>query len=647
MNYGFVRIAVAVPEIKVANCIFNAKSIIKQMKEARLGGASFCLFPELSISGYTCADLFHTDTLQASVIDNLNKIVIETKKPAYADMIAIVGAPLKNANRLYNCAVVIQGGEILGVAVKTCLPSYSEFYEKRWFVSGEGSDAGEITLLGQAVPFGNDLVFKCESNPEIAFGVEICEDLWAPVAQSSKHAVAGANILFNLSASDETIGKHAYRQSLISQQSASCISAYVYASAGIGESTTDLVFGGYGAIYENGNLLSESERFVPSSLTFADVDAKRLNSERLRNTTFSGSENFYLNEIFFAMEPLSLENPDDLQRFVDPHPFVPSSKYKMNERCKEIFNIQTAGLMKRLSHMKCENAIIGISGGLDSTLALLVTVAAFEKLKIKHSNIKALTMPGFGTTDQTYNNAIALMKSLKVEVIEIDIKDACLRHFEAIGHPADQHDVTFENVQARERTQLLMDYAGRVNGIVVGTGDMSELALGWCTYNGDHMSNYGVNAGVPKTLVKHLVEWVADNHIDKNSKAILHRVIETPISPELLPPDGEGQIAQKTEDIVGPYELHDFFLYHFIKYGAEPTKILYLAEGAFKGVYSKGTITIWLITFLKRFFSQQFKRSCIPDAPKVGTISLSPRGDWRMPSDACVDIWLKELTENK
>jgi len=655
MNYGFVRIAAAVPELKVANCLFNTNAIIKQMKEASLGGASICVFPELAVSAYTCGDLFLTETLQASVLQSLYKILKASEKESIGEMITIVGAPLKNKNRLYNCAVIIQSGEVLGVVAKTCLPQYAEFYEKRWFTPCTEETEGDIHLLGQDTLFGNDLYFRCSNIPDFAFGVEICEDLWAPIPQSSKLAIAGANVLFNLSASDETIGKHAYRQSLISQQSANCIAAYVFASAGPGESTTDVVFGGYGAVYENGKLLQESDRFVSSSLTFADVDVQRLNAERLRNTTFSGLEqgfardtDFELNQIInFEPAKQSKEVSFDLRRFVDPHPFVPSNKNSIDERCREIFNIQTTGLMKRLQHVNCQTAVIGISGGLDSTLALLVAVSAFEKLKIKPSNISALTMPGFGTTDNTYNNAIALMKSLKVTIVEIDIKEACLRHFEAIGHPADLHDLTFENVQARERTQLLFDYAGRVNGIVVGTGDMSELALGWCTYNGDHMSNYGVNAGVPKTLVKHLVKWVADNHTDKNSKAILHRVIETPISPELLPPDPVGQIAQKTEDIVGPYELHDFFLYHFLKYGAEPTKILFLAQIAFQGTYSKSTITIWLITFLKRFFSQQFKRSCIPDAPKVGTISLSPRGDWRMPSDACVDIWLKELTTGK
>ena len=649
MNYGFVRIAAAVPDIKVANCIFNTNSIVKQMKEASAGGAAICVFPELSISGYTCGDLFLTDTLQNSVLQNLYKIVKASEKDSVGEMITIVGAPLKNRNRLYNCAVVIQSGQILGVVGKTCLPQYSEFYEKRWFTPCVEGTEGDIQLLDQNTLFGNDLLFRCTNNTEFCFAIEICEDLWSPIPQSSKLATAGANVLFNLSASDETIGKHIYRQNLISQQSARCIAAYIFTSAGPGESTTDMVFGGYAGICENGKFLEESQRFEQSSLIFSDVDVQRLNSERLRNTTFTTGEPFYARDTEFEVSQefkndSSVNEKASLKRFVDPHPFVPSSKDQVDERCQEIFNIQTAGLMKRLQHVKCQNVVIGVSGGLDSTLALLVTVAAFEKMKLKHANITAITMPGFGTTENTYNNAIELMKSLKVDIKEIDIKDACLRHFEAIGHSSDIHDLTFENVQARERTQILMDYASRVNGLVVGTGDMSELALGWCTYNGDHMSNYGVNAGVPKTLVKHLVKWVADNHTDKNSKQILHKIIDTPISPELLPPDEVGQIAQKTEDIVGPYELHDFFLYHFLKYGAEPTKILFLAEVAFKGVYSKSTITIWLITFLKRFFSQQFKRSCLPDSPKVGTISLSPRGDLRMPSDACVDIWLKQLT---
>ncbi|HPD00685.1 MAG TPA: NAD(+) synthase, partial [Acetivibrio sp.] len=519
------------------------------------------------------------------------------------------------------------------------------FYEQRWFASGKNAVNNTVFLCGQEVPFGNDLLFE-DAGENICFGVELCEDLWVPVPPSAYQTMAGALLIFNLSASNEVIGKYEYRKELVRQQSAKCLAGYVYTSSGINESTTDVVFGGHALICEDGTLLSESKRFESDEqLIFSDIDSQRLMNDRRKNTSFME----LWNESSKSFRKVRVELPkyktEGLMRYVAPHPFVPSNEKSRDERCSEIFSIQTAALQKRIKHTGLKHAVIGISGGLDSTLALLVTAKAIDNLGIPRKNIVAVTMPGFGTTDVTYSNAMELMKSMKVDIREIDIKAACIQHFKDIGHDPAVHDVTYENVQARERTQILMDIANKEGGLVIGTGDLSELALGWCTYNGDHMSMYSVNCSIPKTLVRYLVRWIADNVADERSKNVLIKILETPISPELLPPDEKGNIQQKTEDIIGPYELHDFFMYHMLRYGATPEKIAFLAEKAFEGKYSKETIKKWLTVFIKRFFSQQFKRSCLPDGPKVGTISLSPRGDWRMPSDAVASSWLSELED--
>lgn len=640
MDYGFVRVGAAVPELRVANCEFNANEIISLMKQAEEKGIEILAFPELSISAYTCADLF----FQSRLLDECQlqlKAILEVS--TVLNLVSIVGMPLYHSNQLFNCAVVVQKGKILGVVPKTYIPGYSEFYEERWFAAAHTQKGSEITLCGQKVPFGTDILFGDNANG-VCFGIEICEDLWVPIPPSSLQAVGGANIIFNLSASNEIVGKYDYRRNMILQQSGRCIAGYIYASSSVFESTTDVVFSGDAFIAENGLLLGENERFKrESSMIYNDVDVKRLKYQRLQNTSFM--ETRIVTDFWMVEFTLGRRRQKKLVRFIDPHPFVPTNPVTRDERCKEIFSIQTAGLAKRIEHSKAKCAVIGISGGLDSTLALLVITKTFDLLGIDRSKIIAVTMPGFGTTDRTYNNAIEFMKVMGTTIREIDIKPACIQHFEDIGHDINIHDVTYENVQARERTQILMDIANKEGGLVVGTGDMSELALGWATYNGDHMSMYGVNVSVPKTLVKSLVQWVADNLVEKEAANVLQSIIETPISPELLPPDEKGGINQKTEDLVGPYELHDFFLYHMLRYGAEPTKILLMAEIAFQERYDSMTIKKWLKTFLRRFFAQQFKRSCLPDGPKVGTISLSPRGDLRMPSDAEVNIWLKALED--
>ncbi len=639
MNYGFVRAAAAVPQLKVANCGFNGENIISLILKAEDGNVQFVVFPELSITGYTCGDLFHQQALLLDAEMQLNDILEKTRGTS---TIAVVGLPVYLDSQIFNCAAVIQSGKILGIVPKTYIPGYSEFYEERWFASGVKAISKEVQLCGQKIPFGTDLLFEAYNARGISFGIEICEDLWVPVPPSSKQAVAGAVLLFNPSASNEIIGKYEYRRELVRQQSGRCIAGYVYSSAGVGESTTDVVYGGHAMIAEYGSILAESERFSSEGqLIVSEIDAEKLSNDRLKNTSFME----VMQEKPFRRVPFDLRKIQitGVERNIDPHPFVPSNAGIRDNRCQEIFAIQTSGLAKRMRHTNSKYAVIGISGGLDSTLALLVTVKTFDMLRIPRKNICAVTMPGFGTTNETYTNALQLMRSMDVSIREIDIKAACLQHFKDIGHDEGVHDVTYENVQARERTQLLMDIANKLNGLVIGTGDLSELALGWCTYNGDHMSMYAVNCSIPKTLVKFLVQWVADNVVDKDSKDILYRILNTPISPELLPPDPDGKINQKTEDIVGPYELHDFFMYHMLRYGAGPRKILFLAEQAFKGAYPGEVIKEWLKVFIKRFFSQQFKRSCLPDGPKVGTISLSPRGDWRMPSDADSASWLKEL----
>ena len=641
MSYGFVKVAAAVPHVQVADCFYNIEEIEKLMRQASEEGVQMITFPELSITAYTCLDLFTQQTLLNNAEKALLKLVSNTADLA---IFTIVGIPLRTENRLINVAVVFQKGEILGVVPKTYLPNYKEFQEQRWFTSSTELQKSRISIAGKEYPLSSYLLFKSE---QIVAGIEICEDLWVPVPSSSLLAMQGANIIFNLSASNELIGKHNYLRSLICQQSARCMAGYVYASSGFGESSTDLVFAGNGIIAENGNLLAESARFtMKEQLVISEIDIESLQNDRQVNTSFMyGAYELLKNKasetIHFQLET---SKEFTLTRSIDPHPFTPSGE-ALAERCEEIFQIQIAGLAKRIAHTHAQTAVVGISGGLDSTLALLVTVMTFDALKIPREQIIGITMPGFGTTGRTYNNAVNLIHSLGVTLKEISIKEACLQHFKDINHDPTIHDVTYENSQARERTQLLMDVANKLNGLVIGTGDLSELALGWATYNGDHMSMYGVNGSIPKTLVKYLVEWIAQNKVDKASQATLLDIVDTPISPELIPADENGNIKQKTEDLVGPYELHDFYLYHFIRFGSSPAKIYFLAQKAFHGIYDNTTIKKWLYTFFRRFFQQQFKRSCLPDGPKVGSISLSPRGDWRMPSDAISKLWLSEIEQ--
>jgi NAD+ synthase (glutamine-hydrolysing) len=640
-NYGFVRVAAATPSLKVADCDYNVNEILKLVADAEKNKVSAIVFPELSITGYTCGDLFLQRTLLEGAKQSLRRILDATK--GYS-VITIVGMPLEVSDRLYNVAVVICGGQISGIVPKTFLPNYNEFYEKRWFSpSGELKDK-VVYLCDNYVPIGIDIIFETQ---DFKFSIDVCEDLWTPIPPSDIASLNGAEIIFNLSASNETTGKHIYRKSLIAQQSARCIAGYVYAAAGNGESTTDIVFAGSSMIAENGSLLVEAERFsFDSRLIVADIDVDRLRSDRCRNKSFSLSEYKLINELKYRNIRIDREisvEEFSLNRYVSPTPFVPSSDSTLNERCDEIFSIQIGGLAKRLLHTNIRHAVIGVSGGLDSTLALLVLVKTFDKLNIPRENIYGITMPGFGTTGRTYNNAVKLMRSLGVTIKEISINEAVIQHFKDIDHDVNTHDITYENSQARERTQILMDYANKVNGLVIGTGDLSELALGWCTYNGDHMSMYGVNTGIPKTLVRTLVTWVSATHMNKASKEVLNDVIDTPVSPELLPADTDGNIVQKTEDTVGPYVLHDFFLYHVLRFGFSPAKIYFLAKHSFGEEYAKEEILKWLKVFFRRFFSQQFKRSCLPDGPKVGSVNLSPRGDWRMPSDASVSLWMSEL----
>lgn len=637
MNYGYVKVAAAVPRVHVADCKFNAGQIEKEIIIADGKGVQIITFPELCITGYTCGDLFAQQLLLEEAELGLMQMLNSTRQ---LDIISIVGMPVVCEGHLLNAAVVIQKGRVLGVVPKTYLPNYKEFYEMRWFVSASDVPAQTIRLCGQVAPLGTNLLFETS---DTTFGIEICEDVWAAVPPSSSLALQGAEIIFNLSADNESIGKHAYLRSLLSQQSARCLAGYVFSSCGFGESTTDVVFAGNGLIYENGTLLAASERFsLEEQLVVSEIDVEFLRTERRVNTTFAACRRRVAPEVAVRVSTELVNSRElNLTRTYDPHPFVPQGP-TLDERCEEIFSIQVAGLAQRLTHTKAKSAVVGISGGLDSTLALLVCVKTYDKLGWPRKGIVGMTMPGFGTTDRTYTNAVDLMTSLGVTVREISIRKACLQHFEDIGHDAAVHDVVYENSQARERTQILMDIANQTGGLVIGTGDLSELALGWATYNGDHMSMYGVNASVPKTLVKHLVKWVAENGMDETSRRTLLDIVDTPISPELIPADENGNISQITEDLVGPYELHDFFLYHFLRGGFRPSKIFYLAARTFKDVYDEDTIKKWLHTFLRRFFNQQFKRSCLPDGPKVGSVSLSPRGDWRMPSDASSEAWLQE-----
>lgn len=637
MDYGFVRVAAAIPPVSVADCRANVEGIIGLMNEAAARGVQLVVFPELSITAYTCGDLFGHRLLLDEAEHSLQYLLEQT---ASLPLLSVVGMPVASATRIYNCAVVFSGGKIRGVVPKTYIPNYNEFYEARWFTSGADADFDEITLCGQQVPFGTNLLFRFG---RATLGVELCEDLWTPCPPSSYHALQGADIIANLSASDELIGKHDYLLSLLKQQSARCRAAYIYASSGFGESSTDLVFAGNAIVAECGTVVAESERFsFEPQLVVTEVDVERLQGERCVTNTFSSAS--------VAGKPYHTVDCSDIPvvpvhytRTVAPHPFVPSHPETLDRRCREILDIQISGLAKRLLHTHARTAVTGISGGLDSTLALLVCVQAFDKLSIPRDRIVGVTMPGFGTTDRTYQNAIGLMQALGVTVREIPIREACIQHYKDINHDIAVHDVTYENSQARERTQILMDIANQTNGMVIGTGDLSELALGWATYNGDHMSMYAVSAGIPKTLVKYLVAWVARHRIEDAARAILLDIVDTPISPELIPADEQGNITQKTEDLVGPYELHDFFLYYMLRFGFRPAKIYYLAMRArFDQPYDAATIKKWLTIFMRRFFNQQFKRSCLPDGPKVGSVAISPRGDWRMPSDASSAMWLRE-----
>lgn len=633
MKNGFVKVAAATPDIRVADVEFNTQNIINAMEEAQKNGAKILVFPELCVTGYTCSDLFdHSVLLKAS-----RKALLEIAENTNdKDMLVFVGAPLEVNGKLYNVAAAMNQGEIIGFTTKTFLPNYGEFYEMRQFTPGPQT-VREITFGEKKIPFGPQILFQAEGMEELVVAAEICEDVWSPVPPSIQAALEGATVIVNCSASDETIGKDTYRRALISGQSARLISGYIYANAGEGESTTDLVFGGHNIIAENGTVLKESSRYV-NEIIYSELDLQRITGERRKNTTFQPMDEETLVRVPFTVE----ETKTFLTRTFPKKPFVPSDEQTRAQRCEEILTIQAMGLKKRLAHTNARTAVVGISGGLDSTLALLVTARAFDLLGRDKKDIIAVTMPCFGTTDRTYQNACEMSKKVGATLIEVPIADAVNIHFRDIGHDPEDHSVTYENCQARERTQVLMDIANKTWGMVIGTGDLSELALGWATYNGDHMSMYGVNASVPKTLVRHLVKYAADDTTDEALKNVLYDVLDTPVSPELLPPK-DGDIAQKTEDLVGPYELHDFFLYFMLRFGYEPSKIFRIACMTFDGEYDKETIFKWLETFCRRFFSQQFKRSCLPDGPKVGTVALSPRGDWRMPSDACVAVWMKDL----
>ena len=640
MKYGFIKVAAAVPAVKVADVAYNVQEIERLIGMADGEGVEILCFPELCLTGYSCQDLFKDQLLLSKAEEGLLMLLDFTRK---LDVICVVGMPIQTGGLLLNSAVIIQGGNLLGVVPKTYLPNYHEFYEKRWFASAQDLNPTEIHLAGSPVTLSSEPKLF-QTGDGVKFGVEICEDVWAPIPPSNNLTMAGADIILNCSASDELIGKHNYLRSLLAQQSARTMSGYVYASCGFGESTQDVVYGGNAMIFENGRLLAEGERFsFQPQLQIAQIDVERLRTERHTNSTFINAQRHAHAQVIEAKSVLG-DHPFELIRPVDAHPFIPSDA-EMAETCEEILNIQTAGLAKRLIHTNCQHVVIGISGGLDSTLALLVCVRTFDKLGYDRKGIVGVTMPGFGTTDRTHDNAATLMQTLDISQMEISISKAVTQHFEDIGHDAAKHDATYENSQARERTQILMDLANKLNALVVGTGDLSELALGWATYNGDHMSMYGVNAGIPKTLIQYIIRYMALLPLFGAQRDTLIDIVNTPISPELTPADEQGNIQQKTEDLVGPYELHDFFLYYFVRFGFRPAKIFLMAQHAFGSAYSKEVIKKWLTTFCRRFFSQQFKRSCLPDGPKVGSISLSPRGDWRMPSDACSTLWLKECEE--
>ena len=637
MAYGFIRTACLSPRLKVADCVFNAEEIVKGAEAAAANGAAVIVFPELSITSYTCGDLFFQQTLLRSAEEELAKII---KKTAELDSLIFAGLPLARAEAIYNCAAAFCKGQLLALYAKSFLPNYGEFYERRQFSPfPQTMETQFISFAGfENVPFGTDILLQSKSDSSLTLACEICEDLWVPLPPSSRHVLAGATVIANLSAGNEIIGKAEYRRNLVKSQSARSICAYLYANAGRDESTQDMVFAGHNLIVENGSLLAESALFSNETI-FADIDVERLCQERRKITSFGYSVNNSPFASDYTTVYFDIKNSNNFSRYIDSHPFVPNDVEKRAQRCLEVITLQYQGLAKRLRHINCQSAVIGLSGGLDSTLALLITCRAFDSVGLSREKITAITMPCFGTTDRTYNNACALARECGVNLKEVRIADSVRQHFKDIGQDEAKHDITYENGQARERTQVLMDYANKTNGIVIGTGDLSELALGWCTYNGDHMSMYGVNSSIPKTLVRYLVQWFAD----ENDSAVLRDILDTPVSPELLPP-AEGKISQVTEDLVGPYELHDFFLYYLLRFGFSPSKILFLVRHSeLAKTYSDEVIVKWLKTFYRRFFSQQFKRSCMPDGAKVGTINLSPRGDWRMPSDAAATLWLQEL----
>lgn len=636
MNYGFVKVAAITPDVKVADCEFNANEIINKINETSKEKAAVMVLPELCITGYTCSDLFLQKPLLDSAAKQLEKIAESTGS---IDALVFVGLPYMNKGKLYNVGAALYKGEVLGFVPKKNIPNYAEFYETRHFAKGN-EEVEFVDFMGKKVPFGTNILFNCTTMENFVVAAEICEDLWVPAPPSIRHSMAGATIICNLSASDENTGKDVYRRQLVNGQSARLFCGYIYCSAGEGESTTDLVFSGHNIIAESGTTLAETKRFK-NSTAISEIDIEKLVSERRKMSTYIMLDKEEMDK--YHIVDFALENSEIvLTRKINNAPFVPSNELERTKRCEEILSIQSMGLKKRLICAHAKTAVIGISGGLDSTLALLVTKRAFDLAGMDAENIIAVTMPGFGTTDRTYDNAVNMIKKIGATLKEISISEAVIKHFEDIGHNKEVHDVTYENSQARQRTLLLMDLANEYNGIVVGTGDMSELALGWATYNGDHMSMYGVNASVPKTLVRHLVGYYADTLEDKELRAVLYDVLDTPVSPELLPPK-DGDISQKTEDLVGPYELHDFFMYNILRFGYMPEKILYLAENAFEGQYDREVILKWLKVFYRRFFAQQFKRSCLPDGPKVGSVAVSPRGDLRMPSDASATVWLDRL----
>ncbi len=632
MKQGFVKVAAVTPKIRVADPVYNAEAICEELGKALNHGAKLIVFPELCLTGYTCGDLFLQPLLLQKAAEGLGTVA---KATAGKDALVAVGLPMERDGKLYNVAALLQNGRVLGFVPKKNIPSYAEFYEGRHFTQGN-TEPVDFVFDGVTVPFGTNLIFSCSNVPGLSVACEICEDLWVANPPGTGHALKGATVLINLSASNETVGKDEYREMLVKSASARLLCGYVYSSAAEGESTQDLVFGGHNIIAENGTILSQAKRFVCES-NYADIDVQKITTERRRMGTFGQEPCETYRTVSFTLQV----GETMLERKFDSSPFVPQNTEKRQKRCEEILSIQSYGLKKRMEHVRCKNAVIGISGGLDSTLALLVTVRTFDLLGLDRKGILAVTMPCFGTTDRTYDNACKLTQTLGATLKEVDIRDAVTGHFRDIGHDSSQHDVTYENGQARERTQVLMDLANKVNGLVIGTGDMSELALGWATYNGDHMSMYGVNAGVPKTLIRHLVKYYADTCANDELSAVLEDVLDTPVSPELLPPV-DGVISQKTEDLVGPYELHDFFMYYMLRCGYSPAKIYRIACLSFAGQYGEETILKWLRNFYRRFFQQQFKRSCLPDGPKVGSVAVSPRGDLRMPSDACARIWLEE-----